>query len=402
MNNVEQQEKIIRSCTGCGMCAAVCPCAAIQIKLDGDGFYRPKINSELCVSCGLCQKVCYRFDSGYKKIKSEPIVCISAVNRNEHELFNASSGAVSSELMKKCIELGYRVIGVSYDCEREIAVSQIADSYAETDKFRGSKYFQSYTVDAFREAVQDKSGQKYAVFGTPCQIYAFSKAAELSKNRDKYILIDIFCHGCPSMNLWKKYMEYQKKKTGVLKFDYVKFRSKTYLWHEFCFDFKAGENKFSSSKYNDPFYEIFFGKDAMNAACYDCIPRSSLEKADIRLGDFWGAAYDTDTKGVSAVVINTEKGKELFYSVKDRFVTKEFPLSEIIAAQSFGKDHRLYEKRRNATLDMLSGDMPLEKIIKNTRKLRGRKYRLRRSLKNALKHLPAFIYFKLRHILHAG
>ena len=77
-----------------------------------------------------------------------------------------------------------------------------------------------------------------------------------------------------------------------------------------------------------------------------------------------------------------------------------------LMAKSLPELEKLLENIDNTRIYVVAAaiynDMPLEKIIKNTRKLRGRKYRLRRSLKNALKHLPAFIYFKLRHILHAG
>ena len=52
-----------RNCTSCQMCAAVCPKNAINISLDADGFYRPIINDELCVDCGLCTKVCYKFEN---------------------------------------------------------------------------------------------------------------------------------------------------------------------------------------------------------------------------------------------------------------------------------------------------------------------------------------------------
>ncbi|WP_288875358.1 Coenzyme F420 hydrogenase/dehydrogenase, beta subunit C-terminal domain [uncultured Fusobacterium sp.] len=400
MNNIDDM-KGKNYCTSCGMCSAICPKDAIQITLDNNGFYRPVINEELCIHCGICKQICYKYDENYskEKIKFHPI-CLSAKNKNKNELHNASSGAVSIELMKICLELGYKVVGVKYDYEKDTAVSKIASTNHELLGFRGSKYFQSYTEDAFKQVMKDNSKQKYAIFGTPCQIYAFSKAAELRRRQDKFLLIDIFCHGCPSINLWSKYIKDIKEKIKLSKFDLIKFRSKTYFWHEFCFDFKSGNKKFTSSKYGDPFYELFFGMDIMNEACYNCIARSSMVKTDIRLGDFWGWQYDLDKEGVSAVVINSEKGKEIFNRVIDKFIIKEFSFKEIIEAQSYGKEHNYDKQRRLVVLEDLNSNLSMRRIQKKYRKMLPISNQLKRMLKNFLKIFLGDFYIKLRQKKH--
>lgn len=45
-------------CCGCSACYAICPKNAILMKEDEEGFEYPQINVEVCVSCGLCVKVC--------------------------------------------------------------------------------------------------------------------------------------------------------------------------------------------------------------------------------------------------------------------------------------------------------------------------------------------------------
>lgn len=45
-------------CTGCGACKERCPKGAIYFSPDDDGFSTPKIQENLCVHCGLCNKVC--------------------------------------------------------------------------------------------------------------------------------------------------------------------------------------------------------------------------------------------------------------------------------------------------------------------------------------------------------
>ncbi|MBR7133387.1 MAG: Coenzyme F420 hydrogenase/dehydrogenase, beta subunit C-terminal domain [Clostridia bacterium] len=399
MNNI-LNENFSRNCTGCGMCASICPSKAIKMEIDSEGFYSPQVDINLCNNCGICIKTCYKFDTEISLKKCKPIECFSAVNNDSRELENCSSGGVSIELMRECLNRGYYVVGVCYDYKNNIAVTKIAKSYNELEGFKGSKYFQSYTSKSFDEIVNDKSEQKYAFFGTPCQIYAFKRLSELRKNTSKYIFVDIFCHGCPSLNLWKKYLSYQRSKFGISEFEEIKFRSKTYNWHEFAFEFFADNKKYLSEKYNNPFYEIFFGMNAMNKACYDCVTRSSIEYTDIRIGDFWGSRFNKDIKGVSAVVINSEQGKELFYSVLKNFKVERVSFSEIIKAQSYGKLHICNEKKRERTLRLLSGDLNIKQIQKQYRKADSVKVIAKRILKNMAKHLPSKVYIRVKGLLY--
>ncbi len=394
-NNVLSPDAL-RSCTGCSMCSAVCPTGAISIKENSDGFYTPVVDAIKCTQCGLCKKVCYKFDKAFKFDPFYNYESYSATNKNTEELKSASSGGVSSELMGRAIEEGYFVAGVAYDTKTQRAVTRIAKTKEETEQFKGSKYFQSYTADCFKTIVADKSEQKYAIFGTPCQIYAFSRMSEVKNNRDKYLLVDIFCHGCPGLKLWDKYLDYVKRKQGVTDFEKISFRSKTHGWHEYCFDFYSKSKKFSSSKYSDPFHEMFFGLETMNEACYDCVARSSMEKTDIRIGDFWGKRFDENVKGVSAVITVTDKGKEFFEGVKDKFAVESADFNEIVSEQSYKKIHRYNEVARKETLSLLNSEEPLERIVKNRRKKASIGSNVKRVIKSLLKHLPQPVYLKIK------
>lgn len=401
MKNITSTNSL-HSCTGCGMCSAVCPTNAITINLSTDGFYIPSVDFRKCVECGKCIKTCYKYDLNYKcESKGEDnLVCLSAKNHNKKELCSSSSGAVSIELMRCCIEEGYKVVGVAYDNVQERAVTKIAGTKEELEQFKGSKYFQSYTEDAFRTVAQDTSKQKYAIFGTPCQIYAFSKYAELTNNLDRFLLVDIFCHGCPSFTLWTKYLEEKKKEYKVSGFSDVKFRSKTHGWHEFCFDFVNAEKMNTSSKYDDPFYEMFFSNDILNNACYDCVARGSVEKADIRLGDFWGARYDLDTEGVSAVVLCSEKGIEFFDKIKSQFECQTVAFDEIIEEQSYGTEYGISQERRNKALQVLNSDIAFSDIVREHKKLISTSQKAKNYLKKILKHLPQKYYTKIKYTFH--
>ena len=66
--------------------------------------------------------------------------------------------------------------------------------------------------------------EKAIVICTPCQIASLDNLLKQTKKRDKFILVDLICHGVPSYLLWNKYIENKEIVD-------VKFRNKMYDWH---------------------------------------------------------------------------------------------------------------------------------------------------------------------------
>lgn len=400
MKNNVCDDKGLRPCTGCGICASVCGKNAITIHLDKYGYYKPVINENKCVECNLCKKSCYKYDENL--IQSDKHKeCYAAVNKNAKQLMASSSGGISRVLMEECIAKGYKIMGCAYDTNKNIAVSIVALTIDDLDKFYGSKYFQSLTTEGFDTVLKDKTDQKYAIFGTPCQIYGFSQTNKYKCNPDKYLLVDIFCHGCPSMMLWKSYLAYTMDITGCETYDKVTFRSKTHAWHEFCFDFFFNSKQYSSKKSKDPFYDIFFGMDMMNDACYNCNSRSTMAYGDIRLGDYWGEKYDTDTKGVSAVVLKSSKGVDFFNAIKGKLNIEKATLDNILIGQSYGKPHTYNENRRAFLLQNISEHSDLQQVYKAYMRMFPLKTRIKKQLKAIVKLCPKSVYFPIKKLMHS-
>lgn len=400
MKNNVCDDKGLRPCTGCGICASVCGKNAITIHLDKYGYYKPVINENKCVECNLCKKSCYKYDENL--IQSDKHKeCYAAVNKNAKQLMASSSGGISRVLMEECIAKGYKIMGCAYDTNKNIAVSIVASRIDELDKFYGSKYFQSLTTEGFDTVLKDKTDQKYAIFGTPCQIYGFSQTNKYKCNPDKYLLVDIFCHGCPSMMLWKSYLAYTKDITSCETYDKVTFRSKTHAWHEFCFDFFFNSKQYSSKKSKDPFYDIFFGMDMMNDACYNCNSRSTMAYGDIRLGDYWGEKYDTDTKGVSAVVLKSSKGVDFFNAIKGKLNIEKATLDNILIGQSYGKPHTYNENRRAFLLQNISEHSDLQQVYKAYMRMFPLKTRIKKQFKAIVKLCPKSVYFPIKKLMHS-
>lgn len=393
----------IRECTSCSMCSAVCPVDAISIHLDRDGFYRPIVNDK-CIDCGLCTKVCYKFDEK---------ISMTDDNRLEnYNLFGASvkdmallklttSGGVADILAKTLISIGYSCIGVVYDTETNIAKSCVANDIAGTDKFRGSKYIQSYTEEAFKQLVKDlkqNDKSKYAIFGLPCQIYAINRYLTIRRLRDRCLLIDLYCHGCPSINVWKKYVKNIFQTTGGSKIDSAIFRSKILGWGSgFYVVVVVVEGVTTPVIGNvgaDPFFELFFSNSVLNASCSDCMLRSTLEYSDIRLGDFWGKTYIDNRTGVSAVSIITQNGKELWDKIKGNLNFQQRQFSEFLPYQSWNRTYTINEKARRKTLDVLNdNNSTIKDAIEVLRRYETPMQRIKRVAKHIIFRFPTIVRF---------
>ena len=47
-----------RQCCGCAACVQKCPKHCISFYEDEEGFLYPRIDTNNCIDCGLCEKVC--------------------------------------------------------------------------------------------------------------------------------------------------------------------------------------------------------------------------------------------------------------------------------------------------------------------------------------------------------
>ena len=390
----------IRECTSCQMCAAVCSRDAISIHLNEDGFYRPYIDEVKCTNCGLCTKVCYKFDNDIRVTDAEGLNNVkvySAQHKSEELLEKVTSGGVADALAKELIKQGYECIGVTYNDGKHRAEHVVARTSEETDAFRGSKYIQSYSMDAFKELVKNCRTTKYAIFGLPCHIYAAHQFLSRRNLRDNCLLIDLFCHGCPSMLVWNKYEQKIKKQVKNKKFDEVQFRSKVRGWGTFYVVVVVeGVRAFISSPKQDEFYSLFFSDHVLNDACSDCKLRSTMEYTDIRLGDFWGKRFLNDRKGVSAVAITSERGQMLFETIKDKFVTAHSDMSEVLVKQSYGKIYHPNLELRKNMLEALRDD---NKTLKDVVDLYYSKQGLTLKAKKWLKTINWYLPFDLTRLL---
>lgn len=346
MNNVSH----IKNCYGCGVCAVICPRKVISIDFNKDGFYEPTVDDLKCIDCHLCLDVCaYQVDEILEPTDVKIVDSYAAWANNEDIRRKCSSGGIGFEIGKQLIEKGYKACGVKYNAEESRAEHYLATTVNEFIPAIGSKYIQSYTVDAFSQF--SRSG-KYLVVGTPCQIDSLRRYVRKKKIESNFILMDFFCHGVPSMLLWEKYLREVERITG--KVEYVSWRNKRTGWHDswaIGIDGKKfGEKvdwhdsyhvliKEKKNYYNSRmsegnlFYKGFLSDTCLGKACYDrCKYKLEKSAADIRIGDLWGSMFRENEEGVSGVVVFSELGGKVVKEIK-KCTFQSLPLEIVMEGQ---------------------------------------------------------------------
>ena len=304
-------------CCGCTACASVCPHDAISMRPDTLGFLYPVVDTDKCVECGLCEKVCAFNDHYDKSLNLPRPLAYAARHKDMREVETSRSGAAFVAISDYILEKGGVVYGAGYTDHFRV-VHKRATTKEERDEFKGSKYVQSDLTGVFRQVKKDlKAGFTVLFSGTPCQTSGLASYIG-KKLRENLFLVDIVCHGVPGPFVWRDYIAYLEKKHGD-EICYVNFRDKeVYGWkaHKETFKFVNGGGRKMG------FTFAFYKHIMFRQSCGKCHFCNTTRPSDITIADFWGwektdPSFNADDKGVSLLLVNTEKGRRLFEAVKD-------------------------------------------------------------------------------------
>ena len=256
----------------------------------------------------------------------KPEKVYACYTRDKDLRLSSSSGAIFSSLAEYVFGKNGIVYGVamSEDCYSAEFIA-VTDRNGLT-KLRGSKYLQAKVGNTYKWVKDDLLAGKQVLFsGTGCQVNGLKNF--LGKDYDNLLCVAVICHGAPSPALWKKYAEYQEKKNcGKLKG--INFRCKDDSWTDFGMKEVLTEIPQSKakqlyiSKDEDSYMQMFLRDNCLRPSCYDCVAKK-VKMEDLTIADFWGwkkvdQYINADDKGISLLLVNTEKGRHLFSEIVDR------------------------------------------------------------------------------------
>ena len=315
------------NCTGCFACMNICPKNAITAGEDEYAKTIPLIDKDKCIECGLCVKVC---PANQQVELSYPKKCYAAWGKDESERKDCSSGGVASILSKAVINEKGIVYGAAFNHDLKLT-HMGAESESEIQKFKGSKYVQSYIGFSFRQIKEQlKTGRMVLFVGTPCQVAGLK--SYLGKEYENLLMIDIVCHGTPPMKYLKEYMETVDPKKRATN---ITFRGKK----DYCFTLYNENKVFYSMKSSCDVYFYAFLKGLIHRDnCYECQWAKAERCSDITIGDFWGLEKESlkepYTGKVSVVLINTLLGEKFWEKYKKFFDYEERTVREAVAGNA--------------------------------------------------------------------
>ncbi len=303
--------KVVKNgtCTGCSVCAQVCPKQAITMRENDGGFLNPVIDGSKCVNCGLCLKKCISENPVYKN-NPEP-ECYAMMANDELRMVS-SSGGMFSVAAEYVLDHGGYVCGAVYNGDfsvKHVVISNTKDLPA----MRGSKYIQSHVEQVYPQIKKLLNEGKTVLFtGMPCQnaaLYSY-----LGKDYENLYTIDILCHGMTTHKVLEKYRRdiHQNKKLKHLGFK----EKKPWGWHAGVNAKFADGSSYAKPLETDRYFNAYLRSLSKNTACESCPANKLPRQADLTIGDFWKIetfkAELNDKKGTSVVLINNEKGQRFF------------------------------------------------------------------------------------------
>ena len=362
MNNLPN-----KNCTGCSACVQKCPKQCISMIANEEGFLYPQVDSNQCIHCNLCEKVCPILNKNECK---QPIQIYIGHNLDDRVVSQSSSGGIFTLLAERIIEEGGVVFGARFNEHWEV-IHDYIESSKDLSLLRGSKYVQSNIGKSYLK-VQSflKSGRKVLFSGTPCQIAGLKKFLHIEY--ENLLTIDFICHGVPSPIVWKRYLQeftIINKLSSNVSHSYIdndnkyfitsiSFRDKTCGWKNYSLNIISSSNQktnpipLQESLNENCFLKGFIHNLYLRPSCHNCQMKSWSSNSDITLADAWGIwnehpELDND-KGSSIITILSYKGEKYFKSIYEcgSFVieNEDFILKYNPAAYHSAKSHKNRKK----------------------------------------------------------
>jgi coenzyme F420 hydrogenase subunit beta len=323
-------------CSGCGVCAGVCPPKIKALKIDWN-IYGELVPVELpgrCTKCGMCLSVCPSWNQdenettladhlfGYQNtIQRDPVVGLyidlfaGYSKVNNHRIQGASGGLVTW-LNEKVLTEGIvnRVCCVLPNSDPDnLFRFSIIESVQEIRKASRSVYYPVELSKVIYEILNDDG--KYAITGLPCALkglrLAMSHNVELRKRI--IILIGLVCGQQKS----KFFAEYLCALAGGQSFEIasasfrVKDLTRHHLDHRFEFTCGFGKNSKKGHVYQSEGMTWLWGHDCFKLnSCNFCDDITS-EVADVAFGDAVNAPYNRGNEGTNFAIVRSGLMRDL-------------------------------------------------------------------------------------------
>lgn len=344
INNVS---KVIKQnlCVSCGICKAVCPCGAIEMRYK-NGQFLPLVNNTKCTNCGNCLLSCCSYNveiQAFDNFDKRDIVfgkykyVYTAYSlANEIRLNSTSGGLIthlSIELLKNNVVDVVCVLPFNDYAGKEVKI-ELTNDIEEIKNAAKSKYCPA-SVENIIETIQNKPDKRLLIIGTPCQFYGIKYFIKKNKlNKRNYVFFGLMCDSTMNFN----FLEYIKDVCLKKGEEIILFEYRTKEKNGWPGDLKI---VLSSNK-----TMIIPGIKRVEVKNYFKLNRCNycFDKVNIQSDITFGDCYikgDESKEGKSSIIVRTEKGDEIITSFSDKIFLKKETKEHIVESQFLKERYKL-------------------------------------------------------------
>lgn len=362
-------------CTGCGVCAAICPSSALRMVLQKNGTYSPSTDVNSCTECNLCSKVCPGYELDLPHISRTifgaqyPVEsrigfyrqCFVGQALDKSILKKTASGGVVSGILAHALRTGWidgAIVTRMKSDDPLTAEAFVARSVDEIYSAAKSKYTLVHFEDALDEVYQREG--RYAVVGLPCHIAGIRKAQSLNPLfRSRIVLtIGLFC----AQNVSAQFLRFILRRTGIARSDIqsIVYNSGDF-WYEHGLTITTNSRSVSLPLHpaGRTLFGLIWGSRLFTPKrCWLC-PDTTAELADISCGNPWLPEYEREPEGRTIAVVRSDLGQRIMAELKNDFSIEQIEAASVITSQVhsilFRRD-RL--KARLSTLRLVGQPIP--------------------------------------------
>lgn len=303
----------VENCTACKVCANVCARNAIKFDKDNLDNIHAYIDSDLCVKCNRCKKVCPQLNEAkYNQTK----YCYAGWSLNEDIRNEGASGGIASEIYNEYLNNNGFFIGVQMKGNTQ-PILKIGNDLSSINEFKNSKYVYADSNYVYKDVGKLlKNGCHVVFIGLPCQVAAMKNYVNIANIDDEcLLLVDLICHGVASYDYLKQHIGNLENKYSF-KTDKCFFRDPYTFTYTYTFTLRNKEKVMYARKVHyDDVYQIGYHNGIIyRENCYSCMYAQKKRVGDITLADFASVGTlkpcNYDNKNVSCILCNTTKGKK--------------------------------------------------------------------------------------------
>ncbi len=261
-------------------------------------------------------------------------------SKNDKLIQKSSSGGMFAELAYYVLSQNGIVFGCTMErIEEGFDVKHIyIDNEKDLYKLQGSKYVQSRIGNTFKQAKEFiEQGRLVLYSGTPCQIAGLK--AFLKHDFNNLLTVDLSCTGTPSLKLFNDYVKFleNKFKKKIINFEFRNKEKMGWACGNALITFENGKQKILYNNISSYLY-FFMNGISEQERCFSCKYTGINRISDLTVADAWGIEQEypellkskfIKDKGISLVLVNTNKGELFFNKIKDSVIYEDININKL-------------------------------------------------------------------------